>query len=87
MSNFLSDRFDALAAAIDRRIDNELNAEYQPAPSHTADAGIVTKDDPSEIGRAKLAGTGGRIVPMIPNSVIYAGVAAAFGFVVWKVVR
>lgn len=87
MSNFFTDRFDALAVALDRRIDNELNAEFQPSPGSAQSGDVYVKTEESERGRTKQAGTGARVVSAIPNSILFGGIALAGAAVVWRLVK
>lgn len=85
--SFLQDRFDALARALDRRIDNELNAEFMPSPQQmqSGEVTVTTSDD--ERGITKAAGTGGRFIPQVPNSILYVGIAAIGAVIAWQVVK
>jgi len=86
--SFLTDRWDQLVDSVDRRIDNELNAEFMPSPTGVGHSDEITiKTAENETGSAKAAGTGGRYVSAIPNAALFAGLAVVGGLIAFKVLK
>lgn len=72
---------------LNRAIDNELKQEYMPSPESPKDDGVTIKTTNDETGVAKKAGTGARIVPAVPNAVVYGvGAIATLGiaYIIFK---
>lgn len=76
-----------LQTAVSRRIDNELNSDFLPAPDASTNEAPVIKTADNETGVTKVAGTGGSVVAGIPNPVLYGGGALLIGLVVYMAVK
>ena len=89
MADFWDNLIDNAGASLSRKIDNELNSDYMPAPqspNYKASAPVVKSAD-NELGRAKYAGTGGGMLSGLPMTGVAVGGAVILGVIVLLALR
>lgn len=87
MADFFSDLIDNAGVSLSRRIDNELNSDFLPAPQVPSNETPKVQTSNDKTGVNKEAGSGAQIIKGVNNKVLFGGGALVLGLVVYMAVK